>query len=676
MAGSSDKISVPSDQDLAIHNALASTYLGLFRVNVSQISPHPKQRLIDRQWVNRLKEMFQDGVDRAQHPIQAVLDNRDATTELGGVPPTRTIQEVPELPVGFRLYVFDGQHRLEAWKQLAEPAEMFWFAKVYSKALPELHPAEFLTLMHCANELEVKKETLDADRFLAVHELRTLLVKKKITEHQFLSNKHRLEGPNASVQRGVNNLTRNHQLSNAVAAALQHPLIRVHFKASAWRKLTSGHFHSIAASLVNEMAAQCRLIIANDIEVPDTVLGISATLCEVSKIEAKVVKDKKHPWATLSGGPEQALKRVLNGHTGFTSHLKPLLAQQWTFPHLVLLPSVLTSHHVDDALKAMTRIGQHIIHITRSTQTLHEYMSTSPRPKLTDSDLDFGDIIVKSMAHKADLKPGYEHRIIHHMWGNREKLIEELDSKAFPEAKEATRDNYTQLLQSSEPWWNVIHMFKVKRFQEGMQLECSRTFQRPDPGVEDKHSQPPTEPSATAGILEGNQMDQVRKLQVDIQAPPSPPPIERDKASSPPHLVPRKRRKQRAKAISLPVDQVSSTGEEESGSGEEYVQARRPTGHHRREDPVVAGGSSKAQKTRAILSEKLGKVVELQLDLTEEEVVGLHDICSLVLNAKEKGVLPAMLKTVVQTGKASMKRIEKQKAAYYTDEDIDQMTDS
>lgn len=99
--------------------------------------------------------------------------------------------------------------------------------------------------MHTANERETKLETQDADRFLAIHELRRLWQTETITKDQYLANRARLQGTVASVSRGINNLTRSPRLSSAVATALHYSFIRVHFKASSWRKLTQGHFYEV-----------------------------------------------------------------------------------------------------------------------------------------------------------------------------------------------------------------------------------------------------------------------------------------------------------------------------------------------------------------------------------------------------------------------------------------------
>jgi hypothetical protein len=124
----------PSDSDVGIHHAIQSTFIGLFRVPLSQMAPHSQQRMIDPAWVNTLKHKFEDGVDRAGHPVQGTLisGTRAELEELLRAANGR----IPTLPSRFSIGVFDGQHRLEAWKLMApNEQQRFWFAKIYGKSV-------------------------------------------------------------------------------------------------------------------------------------------------------------------------------------------------------------------------------------------------------------------------------------------------------------------------------------------------------------------------------------------------------------------------------------------------------------------------------------------------------------------------------------------------------------
>jgi hypothetical protein len=228
----------------------------MFKVPLSQIVSHPKQRLIDLSWVATLQQTFELGVDKAVYPIQGTVAKGDEQ-ELHKL--WESHGKIPSIPEGYCIEVFDGQHRLQAYKKMAiDEEDMFWFAKVYSKRMFQKiglqrlmlyqgleldHPAEFLTMIHGANEQVVKKPTQDADRFLAIAELHTLFAQGKISAQQFQVSKARLQGNNESTSRGINNLIRHGKLREAVINALCHPYLRVHFKASSWRKLTTGHFY-------------------------------------------------------------------------------------------------------------------------------------------------------------------------------------------------------------------------------------------------------------------------------------------------------------------------------------------------------------------------------------------------------------------------------------------------
>lgn len=137
---------VPGDNDLTIHQVKASSFIGLFRVPISQMVQHPKQRLINTKWVGKLKEKFQEGVDRASHPIGVVLVQAKVPDELLGTPNQNPAgqqslpQEPRELPADVQVHVFDGQHRIEAWSSLAGPADQYWFANVYRKCKPSIVP--------------------------------------------------------------------------------------------------------------------------------------------------------------------------------------------------------------------------------------------------------------------------------------------------------------------------------------------------------------------------------------------------------------------------------------------------------------------------------------------------------------------------------------------------------
>ncbi|KAB5587960.1 hypothetical protein CTheo_8598 [Ceratobasidium theobromae] len=96
--------------------------------------PHTKQRMINLDWVKKLRNIFEEGVDRAAHPVQAtVLTGSDEELKSAM---QKSNGKIPTLPSQFTIGVFDGQHRLEAWKLIAlNEQQRYWFAKVYGKRM-------------------------------------------------------------------------------------------------------------------------------------------------------------------------------------------------------------------------------------------------------------------------------------------------------------------------------------------------------------------------------------------------------------------------------------------------------------------------------------------------------------------------------------------------------------
>lgn len=196
------------------------------------------------------------------------------------------------------------------------------------QALEERYPAEFLAMMHCGNEIELRKSTLDADRFLAVHHLRCLLKAGKIDKETYDANKNRLMGKIESVRRGINSLTRSFTLSQAAAELLQHPQLRPLFSASSWRKLTTGRLYEVsglcfnvrykftpqrsfqlASWILQEAHSQFSLLVTETLESSEVPFSLQARTCGWDDL-ANAVREKSHPWHTLPGGAQAALARV------------------------------------------------------------------------------------------------------------------------------------------------------------------------------------------------------------------------------------------------------------------------------------------------------------------------------------------------------------------------------
>ncbi|KDN41829.1 hypothetical protein RSAG8_07200, partial [Rhizoctonia solani AG-8 WAC10335] len=329
-----------NDTEADVQQAAESTFIGLFRVPLDQMLPHPKQRLLNLVWVEDLREKIENkGLDRVGFPVRGILTDRHDIDEATLEEARKATKKVLILPSHLRIHVFDGQHRLEAYQRMTvedDKATRFWFAKIYKKRLETDHPAEFLTLIHGANEVVPKLPVQDADRFLALFELRQLLENRRISKAQFDTNKDRLQAPDVEVRRGINNLIRHESLRNAVYRALQYPYIRVHFRAPSWRKLTTGHFYQLAADLVDEMVYQSKFVVHDWLNPPSNILGARARLCTVEKLHGlKDKKNGKHPWASAEGGISGVLDRYSAGRRKFCSKLKHKKEDPWSLPDVV-----------------------------------------------------------------------------------------------------------------------------------------------------------------------------------------------------------------------------------------------------------------------------------------------------------------------------------------------------
>lgn len=85
---------------------------------------------------------------------------------------------------------------------------------------------------------------------------------------------------------------------------------------------------------------------------------------------------------------------------------------------------------------------------------------------------------------------------MHEMWTNRETLLSELTRSEVPSAGETTKETYVSLLRSSEAWWRLMRIFKVKQFQEGFKLACPPDFGEATGGVSRLPSLEATTPTA------------------------------------------------------------------------------------------------------------------------------------------------------------------------------------
>lgn len=100
-------------------------------------------------------------------------------------------------------------------------------------------------MMHESNSPDTKMQTHDGDLFLAVMKLKSLLDKGTISKQAFYDNRRLLLSHNEGTARAIYMLTRDDELANAIAAALNYAHIKAGFKASQWKGLAIGRFYGV-----------------------------------------------------------------------------------------------------------------------------------------------------------------------------------------------------------------------------------------------------------------------------------------------------------------------------------------------------------------------------------------------------------------------------------------------
>ncbi|KAG9125555.1 hypothetical protein FRC07_007122 [Ceratobasidium sp. 392] len=482
---------VPPQDIIAL--AESKYYIGRFIVNLENVYPHPQQRLVDEDWVLSLLEEFQKGVDRAAHPIKVLLSD-DADWEAHAIPIGFTVTgAAPRLPSGIRLWVHHGQHRVQACKRLPSQDEHWWFADVYSQKLEKHHPAEFLSMMHAGNDSPMRLKSRDVDRFLGILQLLRLREQGRISLETFQANKDRLAGQVDSVKRGLNNLTRDLALADALGAAMQHPQLRPTFHAASWRKITKGRFYqarelelmclSLVADLISEMEQQFLLLRDSDDKISSEPFQIAARACPWGVLQQNL-KAKDHPWHGLPGGPVASLKRVRTRPAAFKTKLNP--EGDWTFPDVILMPSVLTSQVVTDALENMYHLAQHLIHMIAGPSVLEQYTSNViavDKPQdpagiiaMVNQDVQWPGVWFSAQGKGPTLSYGCQLRtilvskVIRAIWCSRTELKQELLAQGVGDPALSTLDDYQRLIQRFSSWWQIMKLFKIKTFTTGLRL--------------------------------------------------------------------------------------------------------------------------------------------------------------------------------------------------------------
>ncbi|QRV74586.1 hypothetical protein RhiJN_02601 [Ceratobasidium sp. AG-Ba] len=458
-------------------------WIGRFRVATQQSSTHPDQRPLDEAWVDELANKIGNkaNLNRALYPIGVILEDDGSKDELRALA-GQSHEGVPSLPGQHKVLVFAGQHRLAALPRLGVDKEedLWWHADVYATALQSEQPAEFLTMMHESNVPTIMKASSDVDLFRAIVKLKAFYDAGAVKKHAFLLNRQALLGHNVNTSRAICTLTRNNQLADAVSEALSRPHIAKTFNAGAWRRIATGRMWGVASGLLREMICQVDLLTRGMVDVPEDVLTLRPRSCQWSQLEAHMNRKKNqgHPWDALPGKLGGALERVRRRPVDFVTPLNPKTNDGWSFTDMVLLPSCVGSGVVEEQLKVMQTVMSHLLRVCADPVHFSAYMSTSSESIEANTDHPAGMIAHVLAAQRKDSSKvaGYEQKIIHFVWANRDVLSQGLTAAQIAGPLETEADDYSRLINTSQHWWQLFRMFKTHHFPFGWCLGVPKEF--------------------------------------------------------------------------------------------------------------------------------------------------------------------------------------------------------
>ncbi|QRV83729.1 hypothetical protein RhiJN_11745 [Ceratobasidium sp. AG-Ba] len=464
-------------------------WIGRFRVATQQSSTHPDQRPLDEAWVDELANKIGNkaNLNQALYPIGVILEDDGSKDELRALA-GQSHEGVPSLPGQHKVLVFAGQHRLAALPRLGVDKEedLWWHADVYATALQSEQPAEFLTMMHESNVPTIMKASSDVDLFRAIVKLKAFYDAGAVKKHAFLLNRQALLGHNVNTSRAICTLTRNNQLADAVSEALSRPHIAKTFNAGAWRRIATGRMWGVASGLLREMICQVDLLTRGMVDVPEGVLTLRPRSCQWSQLEAHMNRKKNqgHPWDALPGKLGGALERVRRRPVDFVTPLNPKTNDGWSFTDMVseachCSPTVLRGLWVvEEQLKVMQTVMSHLLRVCADPVHFSAYMSTSSESIEANTDHPAGMIAHVLAAQRKDSSKvaGYEQKIIHFVWANRDVLSQGLTAAQIAGPLETEADDYSRLINTSQHWWQLFRMFKTHRFPFGWRLGVPKEF--------------------------------------------------------------------------------------------------------------------------------------------------------------------------------------------------------
>ncbi|KEP46445.1 hypothetical protein V565_198670, partial [Rhizoctonia solani 123E] len=366
------------------------TQLGTFVAWATQIEPHPYQRPLNREWVEALKDSFMHDLDRSAHPIKAVLKNPMSADKVKQLVNTHSDPgSHPCLPKDLTIQVFDGQHRVAACELLADQTQHWWIVKIFHSTLETDYPAEFIGMIHIANNPVAILETSDALRLQGMYRLRTLWQEGKISKESYMAR-------------------------------------------------VSDFVHLDSA---------CR--------------------------------NKSHPWHQLPGGAEGALDRLKQGPEafGFATPLTKAAGNKWSLGERAFVPTVITSNIVTSKLEMMYLVTQHLIHIVAGQEVLQRYTSNKGLTDEDDHPLGiFNQVLGKRVLNKEGQVGNGALKIIVNIWSECQTLKQGLSDLDIDTPESTTVEDYQHLINTHEPWWKLLSLFKMPLFEQGLGIKLAKQF--------------------------------------------------------------------------------------------------------------------------------------------------------------------------------------------------------
>ena len=260
-------------------------------------------------------------------------------------------------------------------------------------------------------------------------------------------------------------------------------------------------------------------------------------------------------------------------------------------------------------------------------------------------------------------------QIVHEMWTNRTALLAELARFNVQSAGDTTKETYMSLLTTSEPWWRLVRMFKVKQFRDGFKLVCPPKFGGSTGEVSGSLS---LEVAAPTPALGETFLDHALDMGIQaldstlvcccladcswilnlidlskVESGTSVPTVQAVGAEA-------QRKRSRKAQGKLPegTEHGGSPAPAEGSESDEYHPLDRPSQRQRTASDhpeslrMRVGGNRK-------LSQALDRLCLAQPSLTRPESSALTELCNMIVEARQKDLLPDVLGSMIRSGQVS-----------------------